>query len=124
MDYPDDPRFKPYVLEDSYVLGVHVGMNWAVIELDACLSTEHPEPVGKREGEWAEFRPAQLWFKQAEIEYSPSGARPSLDAEDSWDYGHIHRFELRGSDEYLVEGEFGRLNVTARDVFVREFADG
>ena len=124
MHYADDPRFSRYVLENSYVLGVHLGVNWAVIELDACLSNEHPEGTAKSHDEWAAFRPLQLWFKQASIESVWSGAKASLDADDTWDYGEIDRFELHEDGRFEIEGEFGRLRGTAREIYVKEFSNG
>ena len=124
MEYSEDSRFCRYVLEESYVLAVHVGVDWAVIELDVCLSKEHPEAAVKAEGDWSAFRPAQLWFKQAKVDYQPSGARPSLDADDSWDYGSIDRFEIVGLDDFHIEGEFGALRLHAPDAYMKEFSIG
>ncbi len=124
MHYSDDPRFSGYVLENSYVLGVHLGVNWAVIELDACLSNEHPEGTSNSNDEWAAFRPLQLWFKQASIESVMSGAKASLDADDSWDYGEIDRFDLSDDGRFEIEGEFGRLRGSAREIYVKEFSNG
>ena len=124
MRYTEDPRFSSFVLENSYVLGVHVGPSWAAIEIDACLSVDHPDADKKIEGEWAAFKPVQLWFKQATIDAQLSGTAPALSADDSWDYGEIDRFEVDDSGEFLIEGEFGRLSGNAREIYVKEFSNG
>jgi hypothetical protein len=120
MDYSDDPRFKGYYFEDSFVLSVNIGLDQGVLDLEAVLSKDHPDFGPPNEGEQYPYKRVELWFKDAAFDYQPSGTKPSWDAEDRWDYGNIDSFKIEPPDIYCLEGEWGSLKARARSAFVKE----
>ncbi len=120
MHYSEDSRFSGYYFEDSYVLSVNVGVAQAVLELEAVLSKDHPEFGLPNDGEQYRYKRVELWFKDATFDYRPSGAKPSWDADDGWDYGNVDSFQIETPNKYRLEGEWGTLEAVARTAFVKE----
>ncbi len=120
MNYSDDPRFKDYYFEDSYVLSVNVGSDRAVFELLAVAGKEHPDFRRPGPNEHHQYIRAELWFKNAALDYRPSGVKPSWDAQDRWDYGNIDSFRIEDPDTFMLEGDWGSLKAVARNAFVKE----
>jgi hypothetical protein len=61
-----------------------------------------------------------LWFKDATFDYSPSGVKPSWDADDRWDYGNIDSFTFEPPETYSLAGPWGKLTARSSNAFVRE----
>ncbi|MDF7773868.1 hypothetical protein P1X14_01305 [Sphingomonas sp. AOB5] len=114
MGYEDDPRFSSHYLEGSWVLGLDVGENRIVFDLDAVLTPEHPEYRPAEPGEQHCYLRSKLIFEGvADLDYRASGRPPAHDASDEPDYGHIDAMNVEGQDRFTLEGDWGELSFTA-----------
>ena len=127
MRYDGDARFLDYYFEDSWVLRVDVGPDWAAFELEAVLAGSHPDFGPPEPGKHYRYRHAWLRFQDAtDVQYMPSGAPPAVDGDGALDYGNIDCFEIKQPvppdlrERFALEGEWGKLTLRAARSFVEE----
>ncbi|MBV8800229.1 MAG: hypothetical protein JO208_10540 [Alphaproteobacteria bacterium] len=116
MKYECDPRFEPYYLEDSYVLGVDESdSSRLAFSLLLVLTPRHPLYSAPNPNEQYCYRNGSLTFEGVSaINWADRTFKPVHDAAGEVDYGNIDVFELEPGDRYYLEGDWGRVTVTAK----------
>jgi hypothetical protein len=106
------------VLEESYVLSVRAQPGELTLDVDFVLACEHQAYSPPPPSEVECFRRGSLRFAAVErIVWNDQGSPPAIDASGERDFGHIDSFEWE-DDEYLLSGDWGRIEVKARGVKV------
>lgn len=112
-DYLSIAALEPYVLEESWVLGVVVSPGVVALEVDLCFSASNPELRPPRDGEYAYFRRGFIRFTGVvSVRWDGMGLPPAVDATGERDWGHIDVLEW-SETTYRVEGDFGALELDA-----------
>lgn len=116
--YTELPGLAEIVLEESYVLRVVVRPGEVTFEIEFALTTEHPAYSPPPPSETECFRRGSLRLVGIErLLWDGQGLPPAIDASGERDYGHIDSFEW-GDGNYLLYGDFGRIDATGRQVEV------
>ncbi len=115
MKYECDPRFDGYYLEDSYVLAVDESdPSRLAFSLLLVLTPKHPQYSVPKPREQYCYRNGALTFEGVSaISWAERTFRPSRDAAGEVDYGNIDAFELEAGGRYYLEGDWGRVTLTA-----------
>jgi len=118
MNYTDLPAFNGLFMEESYVLDIEVHPGMVTFTLDLVLTPEHPQYSGPQSGEQYCYRRGNLLFSGVEnFTWTGQGAPPAIDATGEVDYGTVEFF-IHNHAGYCLEGSWGRIQLTARDVEV------
>jgi hypothetical protein len=108
------PALAAIVLEESWVLDLHVSETTATFDLEAVLTVEHPQHRPPRPGEFYTYLRASLEVTGREpLIFQPSHAPPAVDAAGTAGYGQIDSFRPLHADNARWEliGSWGRLVV-------------
>lgn len=112
------PAVAPFLLEESYVLGIHAGPGEVRVTIDFVLTPEHPSYSEPKTGELFCYRRGNLTFHGVErLVWSGQGSPPARDASDEADYGNIDVFALQ-TVGYILEGSFGPMEIKCDSVEV------
>jgi hypothetical protein len=114
VKYDNDPRFKGYYLEDSYVLGIREAATQVILDLLVVLTPEHPDYKPPAKDQQHCYRRATLMFDEvSEQTWIERNERTFTDADRSTDLGNIDRLEIGPGNRYELEGDWGRLRLSA-----------
>lgn len=106
------------VLEESYVLGIHIEPYRLRLNMDFVLAQGHPLYRYPESGDFACYRKGALILNQfREISWHASGLRPSVDAAGDYDYGTVDEFH-QGGNFWKFVGDWGVLIVTGGELLV------
>jgi hypothetical protein len=116
MKYERDARFDTYYLEDSYVLGLDESEpSRLTFSLALVLTPKHPLYVAPSPHEQYCFRNGDLAFEGiTALDWVERHFNPSTDADGQIDYGNIDVFTIGPEGRYFVEGDWGRVALTAK----------
>lgn len=107
---------REIVLEDSYVLGICATPGCLRIEGEFVLTPEHPLYAPPSADENACYARGHITFAGVRrLVWENQGAPPAVDANGELDYGHIDHLR-RDSDMFELEGDWGRICVSAPSV--------
>jgi hypothetical protein len=116
--YTDLPGFEALVLEESYVLDIRATPGEVAFDVELVLTAEHPAYTPPPANETDCFRVGRVRFVEVrELVWREQGAVPATDASGERDYGHIDSLEW-DSGTFRLEGDWGRMEVTATSVQV------
>lgn len=113
VDYRTIPGFESLYLEDSWVLNITArpGSIELVVELVLCES--HPLYRHPSVGERYCYRRGTVRFEGVtSLYWEGQGLVPAVDATGEQDYGSIDALTVT-SDAFILEGDFGRIAITA-----------
>ena len=116
MRYENDPRFRDYYLEDSYVLGIEETPTQVSFLLDVVLTPSHPQYLAPGPAEQHCYRPGTLMFRTVKrLEWKSRSLRKSVDASGQVDYGNIDIFEVLPDELFRLSGDWGELEIVANE---------
>ena len=117
MPYEDDPRFAPYVFEESWLLFYELEADRIVLVIDATLSKTHPLTGPPRVGDVNRYEQIELRFAGVKgVRFEAKRLPPAWDATGEADYGNIDHFTVGSDGQYGLRGmTFGDLDFNARD---------
>ncbi|MDP9026590.1 MAG: hypothetical protein M3N46_03415 [Actinomycetota bacterium] len=112
------------VLEESWVLGVEARPSSLVIKLDFVITIDHPLYRNPLPTETYPIVRGSLSFEGVEtLEWIGQGSPPVVDLDGELVYGNVDLMSVE-QDDFVLEGDFGTIRVTARDVQVDYDARG
>ncbi len=113
-------EFSAIALDHSYVLSWHIEQETLVVDVDVLLTEEHPFFETPRPSEKQCIRPAVIEFpycEKVETEEKDVSGLASIVA--SLSLGKISNLSRLEDGRYEIEGEFGRVAVTAERPILR-----
>ena len=117
--YTEISEFENLLLEESWVRGIEVRHGTLCLQLDLVLTVGHPGFTPPASGELFCYRTGEISFSGMTcLSWSEQVIRPATDAAGEIDFGHIDVFEW-DSEEFRLRGDFGHINLRARNVSVR-----
>jgi hypothetical protein len=113
-------EFAAVDLTQSYVLSWYMEPGALLIDIDVCLTAEHPFYEKPRPAEKVCIRPAVIDFPLCD-DITVNGGTPGSNAEVAENLGHGVIEGLRRHDDgrYEIDGEFGTVFVTAERPLLR-----
>jgi hypothetical protein len=107
------PDLGAVLLEDSWVLELRRTSTGLVFELDAHLTSEHPQHGPPALNEWACYRRGHLTIdSDRPAVLVRSETRPTTDPDGTIDYGNIDTFEasaeIDGAHTWQLAGDWGQ----------------
>ena len=112
FSYPSLSGFEFLYLEDSWVLGVIAKPQVLQMTVDVVLLEGHPDYAPARPGEQYCYRRGTITFSPVTSLQWSGQLPPAPDVSGEPDYGSLDEFN-RVDDEYVLEGNFGRLRVVS-----------
>ena len=121
MKYENDPRFDGYYLEDSYLLSVDESEpSRLAFSLLLVLTSKHALYSAPKPSEQHCYRNVLLVFEGVSaVDWTARSFKPVRDLDGAIDYGNIDVFEIDPAGRYYLEGEWGRVAVTAESASLR-----
>ena len=111
IDYYQIKPLEGIYLEDSYVLGLVIGLEKTVISLELVLDETHPEYREPLQGEQYCYRKGKIiFYDYSGVNLSNIRSVASLDASGERDFGNIDYLRMTGKD-FDVGGEWGDLRI-------------
>jgi hypothetical protein len=119
--YTELPGFENLLLEESFVLSIIASNRFFELAVEFVLTPRHEMYQPPKQDEVECYRKGAVRFRDVEsISWMRQMRVPSVDANGEIDYGNIDVFEF-DSGRYLLEGDFGRIEIEAGEV-TAEFA--
>jgi hypothetical protein len=125
MHVPSDPNYAQrfaaladVVLEESWVLSYRVDGPTVTFDLEAVLTTDHPQYQPAQPNDSYATVHLPLTITGRALTFQPSYAPPAIDATGVPDHGHIDTFNLVSTADTTWEltGDWGRITVTDPEV--------
>lgn len=111
-DYSTLPGFGGVYLEDSFVMSIDEQPHQFSFELEAVLRPEHPNYHPPLPGEQFCYANARLFFGDVtDVEWLTRSDSRFTDASGEEDLGNIDSLVVENSDQYLAEGDWGRVRI-------------
>lgn len=118
--YEHHPQLSPYYFEDSFVLAITEREDSFEFEIEAVLTPEHKDYKNLQPSEHHAYKNIKLIFERIEqLEYEPAPLTGYRDDTGGIDYGNIDLLTFDG-DSYELEGDWGKLKITARKLRLEE----
>jgi hypothetical protein len=115
LNYDELPGLEDVYLEDSFVREIIERSDSTSFSLMAALAPEHPDYESPARREAHRYRMATLTFAGVRARtWHVRTMEPFTDADGGVDYGNIDRFTADCNGFYLLEGEWGRVEIRSR----------
>ena len=116
MKYKNDSRFDAYYLEDSYLRAVDESeASRLAFSLLLALTPQYPLYSAPPPTDQHCYRNGTLTFEGVgNVNWEERQFKPLRDPDGSIDYGNIDAFEIEPEGRYRLEGEWGRVTLTAQ----------
>jgi hypothetical protein len=117
--YDRDDRFRPYYLEDSYVLSILEDSSSISFEMEIVLTPLHPAYGPPKIGEHHCYRRGSLVFLNVDNRiWIERNKVLSSDITGDSDLGNIDIFLIRHPNDYRLEGSWGEVQISAKDASI------
>ncbi|MCL4678123.1 MAG: hypothetical protein KJ017_05950 [Alphaproteobacteria bacterium] len=118
--YEHHAQLSAYYFEDSFVLAITESQGRFEFEIEAVLTPEHKDYKNPKPSEQHCYKNIKLIFDEIErFTWEQTSFKGYRDASGEVDYGSIDVFTFDG-DSYELEGDWGKLKITARKLWAEE----
>lgn len=109
-----------YYFEDSFVLAITEHQQKFEFEIEAVLTPEHKDYKSPEPPSLHRYKKIKLIFGDIQrLAWEKTSFKGYSDANGEVDYGNIDVFTFDG-DSYELEGDWGKVKITARKLWVEE----
>ncbi|MBX3282034.1 MAG: hypothetical protein KF756_06105 [Acidobacteria bacterium] len=117
-EYNEISVFNGIYLEDSYVLGLEIGLAQTVVRMLFVLNEFHPDYCDPLPGEQYCYSDGRIVFSgYSEVRLRKIDAVPSIDADGEEDFGNIYYLRETGN-LFEVAGDWGEMSIKDGNVGV------